>query len=152
MARISKNKSKQREALLDRAAALEQLIVQLDAARRTAAAAYHDSELAGRSIGNARAAAAAALKSLARGHYDRSERLLNVTWFYAKFAQDILNAEATEHILGNDRFLDLIEPASKIQAELLALIESADHMLDDLSVLIPPAWQWDAGAPRGRFD
>ena len=30
-------------------------------------------------------------------------------WFYAKFGQDILVAEATEHLLGHDTFLDLVE-------------------------------------------
>jgi hypothetical protein len=143
MSRPTKNHLKQRETLLRRAASLEQLIEQIDNERRHAAASYHDSELANRSIDNAAAALTSAIKSLSRGHHERVERLLNVTWFYAKIAQDVVSAEATEHILGRDRFLDLIEPTANIQAELSDLVGSAERLLDHLEAMIPEIWQQD---------
>ncbi|MBU6455275.1 MAG: hypothetical protein KGS72_26125 [Cyanobacteria bacterium REEB67] len=142
MSRPNRNNSKQRELLLGRLTALEQLIVQIDGSYAAASATYHDSELAARSIDNARVALEDAVKSLARGHYDRVERLLNVTWFYAKFAQDIIDAEATEHLLGRGYFIDLIEPAALVQIELFALLEQTEAMLEKLAAMIPEPWLW----------
>jgi hypothetical protein len=142
MTRPNKTNSKQRELLLGRLTALEQLIVQVGASYEAAAASYHDSELAARSLDNARVALEDAVKSLARGHYDRVERLLNVTWFYAKFAQDIVEAEATEHLLGRGCFLDLIEPAARVQVELFTLLEQVEAMLARLAAMIPEPWLW----------
>jgi hypothetical protein len=134
----NKSKSNQREAAIDRVAVLEQLIAQIDAAQKSASSSYHNSELASLSLSNADAAIAEAVKSLSLGHYERVDRLLHVTWFYAKFAQDIVGAEATEHLLGNDRFLDLIEPESKVQADLQELMGSVSAVLDRFNSLIPP--------------
>ena len=98
------NESKQ---LIERIAALEQFVSAIKDAQ--VAADYHRSEVVDLSIINAESAISEAVKSLAQ--YDRSQttKSLNVAWFYAKFAQDILAAEATEHILGQDTFLDLVE-------------------------------------------
>ena len=63
--------------------------------------------------------------------------------FYAKVAQDVVSAEATEHILGRDCFLDLLEPAANIQAELNELVGSAERLLDNLDTMIPEIWQQD---------
>jgi|JI6StandDraft_1071083.scaffolds.fasta_scaffold00003_293 ABC-type nitrate/sulfonate/bicarbonate transport system substrate-binding protein len=93
--------------LIERIAALEQFVSAIKEAQ--AAADYHRSEVVDLSIINAESAISEAVKSLAQ--YDRlqTNKSLNVAWFYAKFAQDILAAEATEHILGQDTFLDLVE-------------------------------------------
>lgn len=93
--------------LIERIAALEQFVSAIKEAQ--AAADYHRSEVVDLSIINAESAISEAVKSLAQ--YDRlqTSKSLNVAWFYAKFAQDILAAEATEHILGQDTFLDLVE-------------------------------------------
>jgi hypothetical protein len=133
----SKNKNNQREAAVSRTAVLEQWIGQIDSAQKSASSSYHKSELAELSILNANAAIAEAVKSLSLGHYDQADRLLNVTWFYAKFAQDIVGAEATEHLLGDDRFLDLIEPTSKVQADLKELVAAISAKLDQFNALIP---------------
>ena len=137
----NKIKNNQRDAAISHIAALEQLVAGIENAHKTASASYHNSELADRSLSNANGAIAEALQSLSLGHYDEVERLLNVTWFYAKFAQDIVSAEATEHLLGEDRFLDLIEPTVKVQANLNDLVLSVNKILDDFSAKIPDLGQ-----------
>ncbi len=93
--------------LIEHIAALEQFVSVIKEAQ--AAADYHHSEVVELSIINAESAISEGVKSLAQ--YDRGQttKSLNVAWFYAKFAQDILAAEATEHLLGHDTFLDLVE-------------------------------------------
>jgi hypothetical protein len=93
--------------LIEHIAALEQFVSVIKEAQ--AAADYHHSEVVELSIINAESAISEGVKSLAQ--YDRGQttKSLNVAWFYAKFAQDILVAEATEHLLGHDTFLDLVE-------------------------------------------
>ncbi|MBS2009184.1 MAG: hypothetical protein JST01_19175 [Cyanobacteria bacterium SZAS TMP-1] len=139
----NKNKSARRTMAVNRTAFLEQLIAQIDAAHRSAAASYHQSELAENSISNATATITEAVKSLALGDFDNVDRLHNVAWFYAKFAQDIVAAESTEHLLGNDRFFDLIEPQAKVQLQLQELLQVLFGKLDELEKRIPEFWELD---------
>jgi len=145
------NKSHLRESAINRSAALEQLIFQIEWAHRNAAS-YHNSELAARSIGNAHASLAEAIRSLSLGHHDRVDRLLNVTWFYAKFAQDIIAAEATEHLLGNDRFIDLIEQIGHLGKK--SPLEQAENSLKRLATAIaemPEVVDFQAGNYIGLY-
>ncbi len=148
----NKNKGNQRESAVSRTALLEQLIDQIDGAQKSASSSYHYSELAESSLSNANAAIAEAVKSLALGQFELVDRLLNVAWFYAKFAQDIVGAESTEHLLGNDCFLDLIEPASKVQTNLLELIAKLGSFLDDFEDSIPQMWQPNRSARKEGDD
>ena len=145
----NKSKSNRREAAISRTVALEQLVSQVDGLRKSASSSYHNSELAERSLANADSAIGEAVQSLSLGHYDRVDRLLNVTWFYAKFALDILGAEATEHLLGDDFFLDLIEPASKIEANLKELVASVGTMLDQIESRLAQNRQTEPGLEKG---
>jgi hypothetical protein len=141
---LNKNKGNQKEAVMSRTALLEQLVSQIDGAQKSASSSYHYSELAERSLSNANDAIAESVKSLAMADYEQADRLLNVAWFYAKFAQDIVGAESTEHLLGNDCFLDLIEPASEVQANLKELVATISNMLHDFEGSIPQLWQSDS--------
>ena len=100
-------KTSDSKELIERIAALEQFVRAIEEAH--AAADYHHSEVVELSIINAESAIYEAVKSLAQYDSWQAAKSLNVAWFYAKFAQEILAAEATEHILGQDQFLDLIE-------------------------------------------
>jgi hypothetical protein len=147
-----KNKGNQREAAVNRLALVEQLIAQIDSAQKNASSSYHYSELAERSLGNANAALTEAVKGLSLSRFELAERLIDVAWFYAKFAQDIVGAESTEHLLGNDCFLDLIEPASQVQANLRELIASFEAILGDYESAIPQLWQTRTSADDDSDD
>jgi|GEM_PF-3112678 len=143
-----KNKSARRAAQVSRTAILEQLIWQLETAHQSAAANYHRSELAESSLANATTTITEAVKSLALGEHDAVDRLHNVAWFYAKFAQDIVAAESTEHLLGNNRFFDLIEPRSKVQKDLRDHLDLLSTKIENLHARIPQFWELDADAAQ----
>ncbi|CAN5588368.1 hypothetical protein BH11CYA1_BH11CYA1_46540 [soil metagenome] len=107
--------------LIERISALEQFVIVIKDAQ--ALAVYHKNEIVDLSIINAESAISEAVKSLAQ--YDKLQTIksLNVAWFYAKFAQDILTAEATEHILGQDSYLDLIETQKQVSDSLKQTVE-----------------------------
>ncbi|MFA6207811.1 MAG: hypothetical protein WCT03_25530 [Candidatus Obscuribacterales bacterium] len=108
MAKLSQSKQ-----LIERIAALEQFVCVVKEAQ--AAADYHQNEAVDLSVINAESALSEAVKSLAQYDRPNTAKLLNVAWFYAKFAQDILAAEATEHILGQGTYLDLVETPKQVQ-------------------------------------
>jgi len=147
-----KNKNARYAAQVSRTAILEQLIFQIDRAHQNAAATYHQSELAESSLANATATITEAVKSLSLGNHDDVDRLHNVAWFYAKFAQDIVAAESTEHLLGNGRFFDLIEPRSQIQNQLHEYLALLSSKIDRLEERIPALWELEQGASGEHKD
>lgn len=125
--------------LIARIAALEQFVSAIKEAQ--AAADYHHSEVVDLSIINAESAIYEGVKSLAQYDCRQTSKSLNVAWFYAKFAQDILVAEATEHLLGHDTFLDLVETKEHLHDWFTHTLERLekrlliyeDEILDDSS-------------------
>lgn len=95
-----------------------------------AATTYRKSEIVSRSLKNSTLALAESLVSLGQGKVVRTERLLHVSWFYSKFARDILAAEATENLLGQDQFLELIQPHEQVRATINATLKRLHGRLD----------------------
>jgi hypothetical protein len=95
-----------------------------------AAATYRQTEIVSRSLENGALALAEAIKLLAQAKTLAAKRLLHVAWFYSKFASDILAAEATEHLLGQDQFLDLIQPHEQVRATIDATCKRLQSRLD----------------------
>jgi len=109
-------KSKEIKMLVQRLAAMEQFIFLLQEAHSQAD--YHRNEAVKLSLANANSALSQAVKILAQEEISGAEKLTNVAWFYAKFARDLLSAEATEHLLGHDQFLDLIPTGEQTKQRL----------------------------------
>lgn len=120
-------KTSESKELLERIAALEQFVYAIKEAQ--AAADYHHNEVVELSIINAESAIYESIKSLAQYDCCQTSKLLNVAWFYAKFAQDILAAEATEHLLGQDMFLDLVETKRNLHNWFKVTIERLEKRL-----------------------
>jgi len=148
----ARNKSARYAAQVSRTAILEQLIFQIDRAHQSAATTYHQSELAESSLANATATITEAVKSLALGDHDSVDRLHNVAWFYAKFAQDIVAAESTEHLLGNGRFFDLIETRSNIKNRLHDHLALLSTKIETLAQDIPALWELEQTASKEHKD
>jgi hypothetical protein len=112
--------------LLLRAATLELFISKLQTVYQ--AAEYHASELAKRSLENAQAALSEAVVKLAAsdGH---SDRLLNVSYFYACLADNILNSEVTESLVGEGQYFDLLEPPQGRFEQAMAVCRQMDAKL-----------------------
>ena len=113
--------------LIERITALEQFVYVVKEAQKEAD--YHKNELVDLSIINAESAISEAVKSLAQYDRTQSDKSLNVAWFYAKFAQDILTAEATEHLLGQGHFLDLLETPKQVGEGFKQTVERLEKRL-----------------------
>lgn len=113
--------------LIERIAALEQFVSAIKEAQ--AAAVYHQNEAVDLSVINAESALSEAVKSLAQYERTQTAKLLDVAWFYAKFAQDILAAEATENILGQGIYLDLVETPKQVRDWFEHTVERLENRL-----------------------
>ncbi len=120
--------------MIQRTAVLEQYVFLIQTAHREAD--YHSSEVVKRSIANANSALTESIKVLAQEQIWQAERLLNVAWFYAKFAQDILAAEATEHLLGRGQFLELIPSPEQTKKRLSEILNRLQRRLDSYQAMV----------------
>ncbi len=125
--------SKEIKQLIQKTAVLEQFVFLVQTAHKQAD--YHASEVVERSVTNANSALSQSVKELAKEEVWQAERLLNVAWFYAKFAQDILVAEATEHLLGQDQFLELIQSPEQTKKRLNEILNRLHKRLDSYQAL-----------------
>ena len=119
--------------LLLRAATLEQYLYRQQALSE--AAQYHRSELANRCLENASGAIAEAISNLARANV-HGERMLNLAYFYARLAANILNSENTEYLVGEGCYFDLLDTEQDILNEFMTVLADLDTSLDSLAELI----------------
>lgn len=119
--------------LLLRAATIEQYLHQQQ--ELSEAAQHHQSELANRCLENAQGALAEAISNLARANV-HGERMLNVAYFYAHLAANILNSENTEYLVGEGFYFDLLDSDQELNNEFMALMADLDTNLASLSELI----------------
>jgi hypothetical protein len=124
------------DSLTKRAATLELLIFQL---QQRAQPDYHQSELAERSLENAQASLAEALSQMAREtSYDKnhSERLLNVCYFYTHLAENIINSETTENLVGESHYFDLLETNEDRLKQAQSTFKQLDEALNTIEKII----------------
>lgn len=118
-------------------ALLEETLADIDD-EHEAASAYHQSELVETARVNAGHALTEAVRQLAMEHFNKAERHCAVTWFYLNFARGILDAEFTEHQLGEDVFLDLVPTQSAVRDEVTALMQELKSELNAIYVSLEP--------------
>ncbi|HNA73013.1 MAG TPA: hypothetical protein PKW73_06730, partial [Candidatus Obscuribacter sp.] len=107
MKQPKKSRNPNRTELVRILALIEENLDEIDR-EHEAASAYHRSELVEVSRDNAQAALKEAVQFLALEDFPKAEREATAAWFYTDFARNILDAEFTEHHLGEDIFLDLV--------------------------------------------
>ncbi|OPZ85878.1 MAG: hypothetical protein BWY75_02313 [bacterium ADurb.Bin425] len=101
-----------------------------DVEQEHARADYHQSELVSTSCENARTALTQAVRFYALDKPQRAEKHCCKAWFYLIFARKILEAEFTEHQLGENAFLDLIPTKQSIKREIKALMNELKQELN----------------------
>lgn len=90
------------------------------------ATTYRQNELIAECIKNANSELQDALKSLFDGNIQDSFDIAGIAWLYADFGQQILEAEAIEHMLGESDYIELSEisiPWEGRAADLLYQLE-----------------------------
>ncbi|MBL0185416.1 MAG: hypothetical protein IPP97_06790 [Candidatus Obscuribacter sp.] len=135
----SNKQNRTRANLVSMIALLEEALAENEK-DQLAAADYHQSELVDTAQQNATLALREAIRRLAQEDFEVAERLSAVAWFYANFARGILDAEYTEHQLGEDVFLDFVPPRQTVKdrfgnlmAELKSLLQDKFDGLDTAS-------------------
>lgn len=96
------------------------------------ATTYRQNELIADCIRNANNELQAALDCLFNGNTEESFDLAGMAWLYADFGQQILEAEAIEHILGESDYIELSEisiPWEGKAADLLCQLEQKIQLL-----------------------
>lgn len=96
------------------------------------ATSYRQNELIADCIKNANNELQDALESLFNGNLKDSFDLAGMAWLYADFGQQILEAEAIEHMLGESDYIELSEisiPWEGKAADLLYQLEQKIHFL-----------------------
>lgn len=118
-------------------ALLEETLAEIDD-EHEAASVYHQSELVESARVNAGQALTEAVRQLAMEHFHKAERHCAVSWFYLNFARGILDAEFTEHQLGEDVFLDLVPTHSAVRDEVTALMLELKTELNAIYASLEP--------------
>ncbi len=111
-------------------ALLEETLAENDKDQK-AAEIYHKSELVDTAQQNAALALREAIRRLAQEDFEVAERLSAVAWCYANFARGILDAEYTEHQLGEDVFLDFVPPKQNIKDRFASLMTELKSLLQE---------------------
>lgn len=96
------------------------------------ATTYRQNELIADCIKNANQELQNALERLFNGDLQDSFDLAGVAWLYSDFGQQILEAEAIEHMLGESDYIELSEisiPWEGKAADLLYQLEQKIHLL-----------------------
>lgn len=117
-------------------AQVEQILQDISRDHR-AAADYHQSELVETSRDNGRSALSEAIKLLSRGQEKEALRLTKAAWFYARFARNILDAEATEHLLGDNFFFDLVQSRAELKSQIAKTMRELKTEIVSLAEQIP---------------
>ncbi|MBI5174139.1 MAG: hypothetical protein SFV17_21575 [Candidatus Obscuribacter sp.] len=121
MKQPKKSRNPNRTELVRIMALIEENLDEIDK-EHEAASAYHRSELVEVSRDNAQAALKEAVQFLALEDFPKAEREAAAAWFYTDFARNILDAEFTEHHLGEDVFLDLVPTRESVKHEISSLM------------------------------
>ncbi len=121
MKQPKKSRNLNRTELVRILALIEENLDEIDKEHETASA-YHRSELVEVSRDNAQAALKEAVQFLALEDFSQAEREASAAWFYTDFARNILDAEFTEHHLGEDVFLDLVPTRESVKNEISNLM------------------------------
>jgi len=126
-----KSRTPSRTELVRILALIEENLDEIDK-EHEAASAYHRSELVEVSRDNAQAALKEAVQFLALEDFPKAEREATAAWFYTDFARNILDAEFTEHHLGEDIFLDLVPTRESVTLEIASLMKDLKTELNGI--------------------